>query len=186
MMWSSFVPSSQWDLRIQVVRLPKQIDVLRNSAPVSWRHSNVGLIEDMVEGEIFHGDVHLVNCLFMVWLEAPSLVVCIAEAMGHLNTIRIVVRVIRINGIQAQLLLSTSQMFHNKVDDTLRDVPRYCELTGVLLTFHCTLPVTTSCHMTCGIHLILPSESFRLSNSQWIAEATDFCGEIQIQKISVD
>ena len=34
---------------------------------------------------------------------------------------KVVVRVIRINGIHAQLLLSTSQMFHDKVDGAMRD-----------------------------------------------------------------
>jgi hypothetical protein len=44
--------------------------------------------------------IDLINCLFMVRLEAPSLVVCIAEAIGHLITNQIfVVRVIRANGI---------------------------------------------------------------------------------------
>ena len=71
---------------------------------------------------------------------------CIAGATGHFNH--------NDEGGQSELLLSTFQVFHNKVDGAMKDYSASL--------FQATLPVTTSCQMTHGILLILPSESFRL------------------------
>ena len=62
---------------IQVVHLPKHIDLLRHPAPVSLRHSNVGLIEVMVEGEIFYCDVHGISLIVCYGLIRSSFVSCV-------------------------------------------------------------------------------------------------------------